>query len=187
MAGQDGRDGRDGKDGAPGRDAAQIEILEAIDEQRSYARGTYARHAGGIVRAFRATDPLSDEGLEKAGWQVVVAGFRGVEFTHVDERSLRVSLVMTDGKSMDHTLQWPVMIYRGIWSEGEYQRGDTVTRDGSLWHCERTTCDRPGDTTDWKLATKRGRDGKDGKNGERGERGLQGQPGRDLTHLGNRL
>lgn len=66
----------------------------------------------------------------------------------------------------------PTMIYRGVYREGqEYERGDTVSFGGSMWHCNGgdlegpwngTTAEKPGEGTKyWTLAAKRGRDGKD--------------------------
>jgi hypothetical protein len=69
-----------------------------------------------------------------------------------------------------------------LWKPGEYRRGDTVTRDGSLWICDVDTTtgepDMPGQTG-WRLAAKKGRDGLDGKRGDRGERGQKGERGQD--------
>lgn len=61
-------------------------------------------------------------------------------------------------------LGFPVMIYRGVFKEGEYSKGDTVTWGGSLWHCDaEKTKEKPGDgSTAWTLCAKKGRDGKDG-------------------------
>jgi hypothetical protein len=43
-----------------------------------------------------------------------------------------------------------------------YEPGDLVTVQGSLWHCNAATSDRPGTgATTWTLAVKCGRDGKD--------------------------
>ncbi len=58
-------------------------------------------------------------------------------------------------------LAMPTAIYRGVWREGDYQRGDMVTWAGSLWHCdaEKSTA-KPGGE-DWTLAVKKGRDGRD--------------------------
>lgn len=185
IAGQDGRDGRDGKDGAPGKDALQIEILEAIEEQRSYRRGTYAKHDGGLIRAYRQTEPIGTEGIEKAGWQPILAGIKEVEIEAIDERGVKVVIRLSDGKLYAREVRLPAMIYQGIWVEREYEQGDTVTRDGSLWHCERTTTATPGGTSpDWKLAAKRGRDGKEGRPGERGVPGPDGKPGKDFSRLG---
>jgi hypothetical protein len=45
-------------------------------------------------------------------------------------------------------------VYRGIWREQEYQRGDEVTHAGDKWHCWRTTTQKPGTSGDWQLAEK---------------------------------
>jgi hypothetical protein len=54
--------------------------------------------------------------------------------------------------------------YMGVYRDGgEYSAGSLVTRDGSMFHCNRTTRASPGDgNQDWTLCVKRGRDGKDG-------------------------
>ena len=81
-----------------------------------------------------------------------------------------------------------------------YERGDTVTWAGSLWHCNEPTTTKPGNAQRaWTLCTKHGRDGRDGKSayevavdaGFRGGesdwlktlKGPPGPPGKDLRHL----
>jgi hypothetical protein len=51
--------------------------------------------------------------------------------------------------------------YVGVWAVGKYHEGNLVTHDGSMWHCNQETEQRPGTGPDWTLAIKRGRDGKD--------------------------
>jgi len=53
--------------------------------------------------------------------------------------------------------------YAGVWCEGnEYRTGNFVTHDGSLFHCNLPTKNRPGkDNVSWSLCVKRGQDGKD--------------------------
>lgn len=78
-----------------------------------------------------------------------------------DGRTLQMRFVR--GEAVEsHELKFPVMIYRGVFKEGQtYERGDTVTWAGSLWHCDEPTADRPeGEAKAWTLAAKRGRDGK---------------------------
>ena len=60
----------------------------------------------------------------------------------------------------DFTL--PVMIYRGVFkAEETYERGDSVTWGGSLWHCNEPDGSKPGEgNKSWQLVAKRGRDGK---------------------------
>lgn len=50
------------------------------------------------------------------------------------------------------------MRFRGVHQPAEdYTRGDLVTHQGALWHCNRPTTDRPGDGgTSWQLAVKSG-------------------------------
>ena len=151
------------KDGEPGRDAAQLEPLPSIDEAKSYPRGTWASHAGGLLRAARATDPVTD-GLAKAGWVVMVEGVAAVVVSQGDDpRELSVAAMLTSGVKAVTDFRVPLMIYRGVWKDGAYEAGDTITWDGSLWHCEAPTAGKPGESGGWKLVAKRGRDGKDGK------------------------
>ena len=78
---------------------------------------------------------------------------------------------------------WP--LYRGIWREGAYQRGDSATHEGSTWIALADTTSRPGTPNcDWQLANKKGRDGREGKPGPPGPAGKDGHDGRDLTQLG---
>lgn len=175
--GEDGRDGRDGLEGAPGRDALRLEVLESIDVERSYPRGTYAKHLGGLVRAVRTTDPLTDGELGAAGWQIIVEGVYDLRFEQLDERTSKLALVLTSGRKVEHVMATPVMIYRGVWTNGDFKRGDTVTHEGSLWHCQCDTDAQPGTSGDWKLAAKRG---------ERGSRDAPARKPNPVVTLGTR-
>lgn len=153
------------KDGAPGRDALQIDILPAIDPTKTYPRATYARHCGGIVRAFRDTDKIPEGGVIAAsGWEVVVDGVFGVAVKQGENlRSFSVRSVLVSGHESVQEFTMPVMIQRGVHIGGNaYERGDVVTLDGSQWHCEvDRTKERPGASKDWILIVKHGRNGKD--------------------------
>lgn len=143
--------------GADGRDALQIEILPGIEAEKSYPRGTYATHSGGLWRSFEKTAGMR-------GWECLVDGISAVDVANDDERMFTVTVTRASGACETKTFGIPVMIYRGVFkSEGIYQPGDTVTWGGSLWHCDETTADKPGElgSKGWTLATKRGRDGKD--------------------------
>lgn len=165
--GEQGEPGLEGKAGEPGRDAAQIDVLPYIEDDRSYARGTFASYRGGLVRAARTTDYLDTlkegETIETKGWQIVVNGLGDREIKQVDDRTFAVRLVDTAGKVTEAKIEMPVMIYRGVWRDGPYARGDTATWGGSLWHCEEPTQDKPGTSKAWKLCVKKGADGKDAR------------------------
>lgn len=190
-AGPAGSRGEKGDAGEPGRDGVEIEILDGITPGRRYHKGAYASIRGGIVRAYRPTDPLAAGGdLEAAGWRVVLRGIDDIACELAeDARTLGLAVRMTDGTVVHKQVSVPTMIYRGIWDgEAAYSRGDTVTRDGGTWvlmaDLQRGAPGDPGADTGWQLAVKKGRDGRDGLRGEKGERGGEGRPGRDLTPTG---
>lgn len=181
---------KDGRDGAVGRDALQIEILPMIDLTKSYPRGTYACHHGGLIRAVRNTDTMSGVivgEIKTAGWEVVLNGIREVFVTQIDDRAFQVKHALTNGDRVVHDFSVPVLIYRDIYRAGEvYAKGDVVTWDGSAWYCvaNLTKSGPAAIPSDWKLIVKRGRDSKPGVDGKPGPQGPQGPPGRDLTQLG---
>ena len=63
-------------------------------------------------------------------------------------------------KSIAIPVKIPAALYRGVFVDGRiYERGDLVTVNGSIFHCNTDTTRRPGDgAKDWTLAVKRGRD-----------------------------
>lgn len=152
------------KNGEPGRDAAQIEVAAAIDEAKSYPRGTYARHANGLWRAYETT-----EGMR--GWECLVAGVAGIEVLCNHEREFQVVHTLSDGKQFAQTFELPLLIYRGVFAEGrEYHRGDQVSWGAHQWHCNEPTTEKPIEGGKaWTLAVKRGRDGKQGDPGPAGK------------------
>ncbi len=178
--GRDGRDGKDGRDGEPGKDAADIQPIADIDPAKSYPRGTWAQHKGGLWVSRAATEGMS-------GWDCVVSGIDGITAElGKDARTLTVRIATSGGKSLELSASLPTMIYRGIWREGEqYAQGDTVTRGGSAWVLTAEAQKaKPGeDGSGWQLAVKKGTDGRDGLKGEKGERGGEGRAGRDLTQM----
>lgn len=153
---KDGRDGRDGKDGADGRDGAAISILPSIDAQRSYARGIFACHKGGLWRSTEQTNGMD-------GWECVIEGLHSVDLEHGAGRKFSLVFQKSAGTAEALEFELPLMIYRGVWKQGEgYETGDCVTWAGSLWHCDEANDQKPGEGKGWTLVAKRGRDGKDG-------------------------
>lgn len=163
--GRDGKDGINGKDGADGRDALELDIVDAIDPQKAYPRGTVAAYRGGLIKATRRTGPIG-ESLSAAGWRVILRGVAQTEVVPSDDlRTLGIRLTHTDGEVVEQTLRSPSLLYRGVFREGDqYDGGDAVTFGGSLWVALRATTTKPGDgSPDWRLAVKKGRDGRDAK------------------------
>lgn len=80
----------------------------------------------------------------------------------IDERTIEMRFQQGDTVH-SFELKFPVMIDRGVWKEGAYERGDAVTWAGSLWVAQKDTETKPGTDDGWRLAVKRGRDGKDAR------------------------
>ncbi|WP_333610129.1 phage gp6-like head-tail connector protein [Pantoea piersonii] len=145
---------KDGEPGEDGKDALQIEIMPHIDAEKSYPRGTYAIHHGGLWRSFQKTTGMN-------GWECLVDGISDIDITQAGERQFTVTAIKSSGEKTEKTFSVPVMIYRDIFKEGEkYYPGDSVTWGGSVWYCHQETGDKPGEdgSKGWKLAVKRGRD-----------------------------
>ena len=146
---------KDGRDGVAGRDALELNILPQIDETRSYPRGTWARHAGGLFAAISDTHGMR-------GWECIVNGSLPPVFEQLSERSFVAKQQMSDGTVVSSAFSMPVAIYRGVYEDaGQYDKGDLVTYGGSVWHCDTPGKGKPGDPdSGWTLAVKKGRDGK---------------------------
>jgi hypothetical protein len=73
------------------------------------------------------------------------------------------SLIGKLTKRVEELERRPHVKYLGVHKPGAtYSEGSLVTRDGSIFHCNKTTTALPGDgSQDWTLACKRGKDGKD--------------------------
>ncbi|XUA20712.1 phage gp6-like head-tail connector protein [Citrobacter sp. OP27] len=145
------------KNGTDGRDALQLEVAPFIDKEKSYPRGSYATHAGGLWRSYEKTYGMR-------GWECLVDGVSGIDVANADERNFTVTVTRASGAVETKTFAVPTLIYRGVFKAGEvYKPGDTVTWGGSMWHCDEESADKPGEngSKGWTLATKRGRDGRD--------------------------
>jgi hypothetical protein len=70
--------------------------------------------------------------------------------------------IQSTAARLDKLESRPQVKYQGVYRPGaEYSEGALVTRDGSIFHANRTTRASPGDgSMDWQLAVKRGQDGK---------------------------
>lgn len=143
--------------GSDGKDALSIELEPFIDEKKSYPRGTYATHNGGLWRSHEKTHGMR-------GWECIVDGVSNIDIKQDNQRTFSISLERASGAVEVKSFDVPVTIYRDVFKAGtEYQPGDTVTWGGSMWHCNEPTTDKPGETGSkgWTLAVKKGRDLRD--------------------------
>lgn len=102
-------------------------------------------------------------------------GFEDLHIEQVSERE--VKLVFARGDQVkEFPIALPGVVYRGVWTDGAYVRGDAVTFGGSLFIAQEDTSEKPEASKAWRLAVKRG---KDGARGERGKDGANGRDGKD--------
>ena len=160
--GPPGRDGVDGKDGPPGEGGPE---------------GPAGKDGG--------TGPAGDKGMDGAPGRDGRDGLPGLAgkdgangingadgFSLEDfdvslgEDGRTLSFKFTRGelvKERQIKMAWP--LDKGIYRpEAVYDKGDCVTLGGSQFSAQKDApAGKPGESDDWRLAVKRGRDGKDGK------------------------
>lgn len=146
------------KDGEAGRDALQLELQPCIDLEKAYPRGTYARHAGGLWRAFESTKGLH-------GWECVVDGIADLRIEQ-DGRQFTLVARTSSGAEVSKSVKVAALVDRGVFKMDEsYEAGDGVTWGGSFFIAQKDAPGgRPGEPgcDGWRLAVKRGRDGTKG-------------------------
>lgn len=88
-------------------------------------------------------------------------GFDDMRVEHDGERGF--TLIFERGEQRkEFSFTLPVVLERGVYkSDRTYERGDAVTADGSYWIAQKDApSGKPGQSPDWRLAVKKGRDGK---------------------------
>jgi hypothetical protein len=171
--GKDGRDGVDGKNGTDGKGVTVEDFRPMFEAELAKAMLEQERRATDLIQ--RCIDRIEKPKDGKDGRDAFDLGDIQVSLAD-DERTLTLAFVRGQERiERSVTLTHP--IYHGVWREGGYVKGDSVTYGGSTWIATRKTNSKPELDDSWRLSVKRGRDGKDGAKGERG------LPGRDASAL----
>lgn len=154
LDGAPGKDGLDGAAGKDGRDADDQAIYEQLkSDMTEYHKNQfhswvleYEREANRRIEKFIESIPTPKDGKD------------GVSFDKWDFRFDGRDVVLSlDGE--DRRAKHDLPLYRGVWRDGDFEKGDFVSFGGSVWHCNKDTAAKPGTNDDWTLAVKRGRDG----------------------------
>lgn len=164
-SGDPGDRGEKGAPGADGLDGAPAPVVAAAIKD----------HVGELILTLTDGTMLRTgifDGRDGAPGENGAAGRDGFALEDFDSEVRnggRVLVLKFEAGEVLHTIehQLDTMIYRGVFKEGQaYERGDTATFGGSLWHCDEPTTDKPGEASKaWTLCAKRGRDGKDANGG----------------------
>jgi len=176
--GLDGRDGIDGQDGAPGADgAAGRDGLDGQDgaagaDGRDGLDGAAGKDGADGLHGKDGAAGLDGrdgrDGLDGAGIAEAFVGRDGeLVLTYTDGRVKNVGPGFAKDLTADAIRGMVTAavtdLWKGMWSPGEYRRGDFATYGGSLFvaTADVTSRDRPTVSENWGLVVNRGRDGKD--------------------------
>lgn len=182
--GQDGIHGKDGSPGADGRDGKDgVSVAGALIDRSGALVVTLSDGTTGDLGPVVGKDGQSGQAGRDGKDGIDGLGFDDMTVDHDGERGFVLRFERGDVKK-EFTFVIPAVLDRGVWREGQYQKGDGATWAGSFFIAQRDTSDKPETSDAWRLSVKRGRDGKDGKPGDRGPDGAQGKAGRDLTQVG---
>jgi hypothetical protein len=89
---------------------------------------------------------------------------KDLDLSYDGARRFTVKLLNDDAPQERSIMLAGILMHRGVWAAGGYEAGDVVTWSGGSWHCTAaTTTGKPGESPDWVLIVKRGRDGKDAR------------------------
>jgi hypothetical protein len=132
-----------------------------------------AEHLGQTIRGLFAPVALRVAELEAAGSRGAIAletvtaslGDLGARLATLEQREPipgppgPVGPPGRDGVDGKDGQDGKGLNYLGVHVSGKtYDVGDLVTAGGSAWYCARTTKGAPGNSQDWQLMVKRGRD-----------------------------
>lgn len=187
LPGKDGRDGApgpagerglQGERGAPGVDGKSVTLEDVAPViEAAIAKGMLELERRGMDMIQRCVDRIEkpkDGAPGRDGRDAF--DLEDIQIDLADDgRTLTLAWVRGEDR-VERNVTLPHVIYRGVHQQGQqYQRGDSVTFQGSTWIAMRDTGSKPETDDSWRLAVKRGRDGKDGQKGDKGERGAPGK------------
>lgn len=161
--GENGKDGSNGADGTPGKSAYEI----AVDHGFKGTQLEFAQKQFGQDGKDGQNGKDGRDGKDGVGFDDIKVEFDG-------ERTVSLKFV-AEGNTKSYEFSIPAMIYKGVYKDAQnYQIGDTVTDNGSLWTCLKATSERPisAEKGYWQLAVKHGR---------QGDKGLSGMSAYDLA------
>lgn len=185
---KDGRDGVDGKDGAPGKDGVDgksitvDDVAPMIERKMAEWALDFERRAQETLQRAIDRMPVPKDGAPGKDGRDGVDGKDGlgIEDFHWDfdvDAGEMVLMFERGDVRKEFRKPVPVMVDRGVFKAGEqYRQGNSVTWGGSSWIAQKhDPAGKPGESADWRLSVKKGRDGKDGAPGKDGKDGKDGK------------
>jgi hypothetical protein len=183
---KDGVDGKDGRDGADGKSVTVDDVRPMVEAEIAKGLLDLEKRVQDILQKAIDRMPAPRDGKDgingKDGRDAFQIDEIDITCDEDDERVIKFAFVRGEDR-VERSIRLNHPIYRGIWKEGAFKKGDSVTFGGSLFIAKRDTNSKPETDDSWQLAVKRGRDGRDGQKGDpgpQGPRGPKGEPPVDL-------
>lgn len=144
------KDGVDGKDG----------VAPTADEVAKSMEGLFAKWALDFERKAHDTLQKACEKIPKPKDAFELEDF-DISLGD-DQRTITISFKKGE-EVIQKSIKLSVPIYKDVYRDAEdYSKGDVVTFGGSAWTCLKDAPEgKPGQTEDWRLTVKRGRDGRE--------------------------
>ena len=149
----------------PPKDGTSVtidEVLEALEPRVEAAIAKVMldveRRAQGVLERAVERMPKPKDGIDGKD------GFSLDDLQIEDDGEGTVTLRFVRGDLVrERTFRVPSFSDRGVFREGDaYHKGDGVTFGGSFWIAQKDAPEgKPGNSPDWRLAVKKGRDGRD--------------------------
>lgn len=163
LPGADGKDGRDGQDGQKGADGANGIDGKSVSEDavKDAIAASFERRFSDMQLSWeRQARDAFEKAIDRMPKPKDGADALPIEDIEITQDGRNVTLKL--GK-VERTIKLDTVIDRGVWRDGEYEKGDAVSYGGSLWIAQKDLPENvPGASKDhWRLAVKKGRDGKD--------------------------
>ena len=179
--GEPGPAGMDGRDGADGKSITVDDLAPVLESKMAEWALDFERRAQDVLQ--RAIDRMPTpkdgrDGRDGINGKDGRDAFELEDFNAEQDADGRVVLRFVRGDlRREFTLRLPIFIDRGVYkADAQYERGNGVTWGGCFWLAQKDApAGKPGESADWRLAVKKGRDGKDGMRGEKGDRGEPGK------------
>lgn len=143
------------KDGLPGKDAEPVSVSEVAD---AVSAGFEKRFSDLTLSWERQARDAFEKAIDRMPKPKDGKDAAQISELDIVQDGRNVTIKLGD---QERTIKIDSVIYREVWKEGEYEKGDAATYGGSLWIAKEDTNEVPGTSKAWQLAVKKGRDGKD--------------------------
>src|ERR1051325_2991390 len=184
--GEKGEPGERGNDGQAGKDGESISAEQLDVAVAQYITAHPPRDGRDGRDGDRITESMLDEAIKRYVRENPIhqgrdgLGFDDLDVRYDGERNITLCFQRGEAKK-EFSFSLNVSIYRGVYKHDvQYEQGDMVTWNGSVWYARQATKNNPNHNGDWQLAVKKGSDGKAGRDGKDGAAGKAGRDGKDL-------